>query len=237
MRHVDPDTLALLGMGEEVADSEYREHIAQCPECASELANYSRAARVGRATLGAGELLEPAPRVWDRISDELSLSGHTTAEIQEPAAEVVELAPRRRRWLPLVAVAASVALLASLGVVIWQVAQPSPATVLATATLEAFPAWPGATGKAVVEQQADGTRVVHIDFDAPSLNNAYEEVWLISSDATRLVSLGTASGPTATLPIPDGIDLSTYDLVDVSAEPYDGNPTHSGDSIVRGQLQ
>ena len=231
MRHVDPDTLALLGMGEDVADSEYREHIAQCPECASELANYSRAARVGRATLDAGELLEPAPRVWDRISEELGIT-------EEPTAEVVELAPRRRRrWVPLVAVAASVALLASLGVVIWQVAQPSPATVLATATLEAFPAWPGATGKAVVEQQADGTRVVHIDFDAPSLNDAYEEVWLISSDATRLVSLGTASGPTATLPIPDGIDLSTYDLVDVSAEPYDGNPSHSGDSIVRGQLE
>jgi hypothetical protein len=230
MRHVDPDTLALLGMGEQVADSEYREHIAQCPECASELANYSRAARVGRATIDAGELLEPAPRVWDRISEELGIT-------EEPTAEVVELAPRRRRWVPLVAVAASVALLASLGVVIWQVAQPSPATVLATATLEAFPAWPGATGKAVVEQQADGTRVVHIDFDAPSLNDAYEEVWLISSDATRLVSLGTASGPTATLPIPDGIDLSTYDLVDVSAEPYDGNPSHSGDSIVRGQLE
>ncbi len=230
MRHVDPDTLALLGMGEQVADSEYREHIAQCPECASELANYSRAARVGRATLDAGELLEPAPRVWDRISEELGIA-------EEPAAEVVELAPRRRRWVPLVAVAASVALLASVGVVIWQVAQPSPTTVLATATLEAFPAWPGATGKAVVEQQADGTRVVHINFDAPSLHNAYEEVWLISSDATRLVSLGTASGSTATLPIPNGIDLSTYDLVDVSAEPYDGNPTHSGDSIVRGQLQ
>ncbi|WP_168627551.1 MULTISPECIES: anti-sigma factor [unclassified Cryobacterium] len=230
MRHVDPDTLALLGMGEEVADSEYREHIAQCPECASELANYSRAARVGRATLGAGELLEPSPRVWDRISDELGIT-------EEPTAEVVELAPRRRRWVPLVAVAASVALLASLGIVLWQFAQPSPPTVIATATLEAFPAWPGATGKAVVEQQADGTRVVHIDFDAPSLNDAYEEVWLISSDATRLVSLGTASGPTATLPIPDGIDLSTYDLVDVSAEPYDGNPTHSGDSIVRGQLE
>lgn len=229
MRHTDPDVLALLALGEQVADSEDREHIAQCPECTTELANYSRAARVGRATLNSGELLEPAPRVWDRISGELGIG-------RQPTADVVELAPRRRRWVPVVAVAASVALVASLGVAIWQFVQPSPPTVLATATLEAFPEWPNATGRAVVEEQADGTRVVRLDFDAPSLDDAYKEVWLISSDATRLVSLGIASGPTATLAIPDGIDLSTYDLVDVSAEPLDGDPTHSGNSIVRGQL-
>jgi Anti-sigma-K factor rskA. len=229
MRHTDPDTLALLALGEEVADSEYRDHIAECAECASELAKFTRAAQVGRSTLESGELLEPAPRVWDRITEELGIG-------QEPTAEVVELAPRRRRWIPLVAVAASVALIASVGVAIWQSAQPSPPTVLATATLEAFPDWPDATGRAVVEEQADGTRVVHINFDAPSLDDEYTEVWLISSDATRLVSLGIADGETATLPIPDGIDLSTYDLVDVSAEPLDGDPTHSGNSIVRGQL-
>jgi len=30
--------------------------------------------------------------------------------------------------------------------------------------------------------------------------------------------------------------VADYPLVDISIEPYDGNPTHSGDSIVRGQL-
>jgi hypothetical protein len=229
MRHTDPETLALLALGEDVADLEYRDHIAGCQQCATELEKFSRAARIGRATLGAGELLDPPPRVWDRISTELGIAG-------APKAEVVELAPRRRRWVPLVAVAASVALVASIGVAIWQFVQPSPPSVLATATLEAFPDWPNATGNAVVEEEADGTRVVHIELNAPSLDDAYTEVWLISSDATRLVSLGIAEGKTATLAIPDGIDLSTYDLVDVSAEPLDGNPAHSGNSIVRGQL-
>lgn len=40
----------------------------------------------------------------------------------------------------------------------------------------------------------------------------------------------------ATSTIPDGINIARYDLVDISAEPFDGNPAHSGDSIVRGQL-
>jgi anti-sigma-K factor RskA len=229
MRHTDPDVLALLALGEEAGDNEDREHLATCRQCAAQLANYGRAARVGRAAVDAGDLLEPAPRVWDRISEELGIT-------EEPSAKVTELAPRRRRWIPVVAVAASVAVVASLGVALWQFMQPTPPTVVATATLEAFPDWPDATGRAVVEEQADGTRVVRLDFDAPVLDDTYTEVWLISSDATRLVSLGTAAGETATFAIPDGLDLSTYDLVDVSAEPYDGDPNHSGNSIVRGQL-
>lgn len=229
MRHVDPDTLALLALGEKVADPTAQGHLAECAECRAELADFSRAASAGRATLDAGELVEPAPRVWDRIADELQLGS-------AGGAPVVALAARRRRWAPIVAVAASVALVASLGAGIWWIAQPSPATVLATATLDAFPDWPDATGNAVVEQLADGGRVVQVSFDAPGLSDAYTEVWLISSDATRLVSLGTVRGTTGTLAIPDGVDLSIYDLVDVSAEPYDGDPTHSGDSIVRGQL-
>ena len=229
MRHVDPDTLALLALGEMVADSEDRAHLAECSECAAELTNFSRAVSAGRSTIDAGELISPAPRVWSRISDELGL--------QSAPAPVIELAPRRRRrWMPVVAVAASVALVASVGVVAWQFAQAPAPTVLATATLDAFPNWPDATGDAIVEKGPGGTRIVHVTMDAPGVGDDYTEVWLISSDATRLVSLGTLQGTSGTFTIPAGVDLSVYDLVDVSAEPYDGDPTHSGDSIVRGQL-
>ncbi len=50
------------------------------------------------------------------------------------------------------------------------------------------------------------------------------------------MSLGVVDGASGTFTVPDGLDLSRYDLVDVSAEPYDGNPAHSGDSIIRGKL-
>jgi hypothetical protein len=36
--------------------------------------------------------------------------------------------------------------------------------------------------------------------------------------------------------VPDGLDLTRYSLVDVSIEPYDGDPVHSRDSVVQGQL-
>ena len=234
MPHVDPDTLALLALGEQVADARDRAHLAECAECAAELGTLGRAASVGRSTLQSGELIEPAPRVWSRISDELGFGQ------QQVDAPIVDLPARRRRWLPAVAIAASFALVAGVGVVIWQAVQPT-ASVLATATLDGFPDWPGAAGSATVEALPDGERVVRLDLDlpvggGPDETEAYTEVWLITSDATRLVSLGTISGARGTLPIPDGVDLAVYDLVDVSAEPIDGDPTHSGDSIVRGQL-
>jgi hypothetical protein len=36
--------------------------------------------------------------------------------------------------------------------------------------------------------------------------------------------------------VPADLDLSKYKIVDVSVEPYDGNPAHSTDSLVRGSL-
>ena len=61
-------------------------------------------------------------------------------------------------------------------------------------------------------------------------------MWLIDPETSGLVSLGLLSGASGTFTIPTDVDLSQYSVVDVSQEPNDGNPTHSGDSIVRGQL-
>ena len=62
------------------------------------------------------------------------------------------------------------------------------------------------------------------------------EVWLIRSDASGLAGLGLY-GSSGRFAVPEGIDLDEFTLVDVSAEPVDGNPAHSGDSIVRGELR
>lgn len=51
-----------------------------------------------------------------------------------------------------------------------------------------------------------------------------------------MVSLGNLLGSKTTFTLPAGLDVAAYPLVDVSVEPYDGNPLHSGDSVVRGQL-
>ena len=64
----------------------------------------------------------------------------------------------------------------------------------------------------------------------------YQEVWLIAPDLTRLVSLGVMTSESGTFPVPAGLDLAEYPIVDVSDEPVDGNPAHSSVSIVRGTL-
>lgn len=84
------------------------------------------------------------------------------------------------------------------------------------------------------------TRV--LELDVPGLSpdaDGFYEVWLLDEDAKRLVSVGLldpSQGSRATFPIPEDLDVAEFPVVDVSVEPADGDPAHSGDSIVRGTL-
>jgi hypothetical protein len=235
VNHSDPDILALLALGEDAGEPSDHAHLAACPDCRVELDNLRRAATVGRSTLDAGELLTPDPKVWAAITAEL---GRDAADARPsagpPPAPVTPLRPRSR-FAPLVAVAAAVALVAGGGITWWALS-PKPQTVLASATLDAFPDWADAAGAATVHEGPDGARVVEVTLSAPTSADTYREVWLISSDATQLVSLGVLRGDEGSFTIPDGLDLGYFDLVDISQEPLDGDPAHSGDSIVRGTL-
>jgi len=68
------------------------------------------------------------------------------------------------------------------------------------------------------------------------------ELWLIGIDAAGELTISTLgiieSGADSTYEIPDDFDTSAFDtvLVDISYEPRDGDETHSGASIVRGEI-
>ena len=68
------------------------------------------------------------------------------------------------------------------------------------------------------------------------LQSGYYEVWVFDG-SRNMVSVGVL-GPrsTAALPLPPTLDLRTYHIVDISAEPYDGDQTHSTESVLRGTL-
>ena len=53
-----------------------------------------------------------------------------------------------------------------------------------------------------------------------------------------LIALGTVPGgrSAVNLPIPASANLSEFTKVDVSIEPLDGNPKHSAESVLRGDL-
>ncbi|PPF80023.1 anti-sigma factor [Subtercola sp. Z020] len=152
--------------------------------------------------------------------------------------------PRSRRvparWL---ALAAAVVVVATAGGVATTLAlRPSTptatpsVTVLARAALSALPDWPDATGDAVVETDGSATSMVVSVNAATDRPDTYREVWLLSSDLTKLVSLGLLVGDSGTFAIPADIDMTEYAIVDVSSEPLDGNPAHSSNSILRGRL-
>jgi Anti-sigma-K factor rskA len=61
-------------------------------------------------------------------------------------------------------------------------------------------------------------------------------VWLIDDAVEGMVSLGAVRPDEARVTVPDGLDLAAYPIVDVSREPLDGDPLHSGDSLWRGRL-
>jgi anti-sigma-K factor RskA len=253
MPHVDPDVLALLALGEDVASASEQAHVLECADCRAELANLRRTATVGRTALGAGELIEPPARVWTRIAEELELPDaappvaalpvQRTPTAASPAArfearpDALPPARPRRRGVLALAAAAAVLLVLGGGLTVWQLLRPAPAAVLASAELDPFPDWSGAGGTAALEETRAGDRQVQVTLTAPGGEDGYREVWLITSDATELVSLGVLEGSSGTFAVPAGIDTTRYDLVDISEEPLDGDPAHSGDSIVRGQLQ
>ncbi|WP_203230682.1 anti-sigma factor, partial [Agromyces humi] len=144
------------------------------------------------------------------------------------------------RWWPVAAAAAAVGIVAGIAIGVGASggfgSRPASQTIVATASLDAFPGW-SATGSAQLEEGDDGVRSIVVDLDAEVPATDVREVWLIRSDASGLVSLGLLEGASGRFVVPDGIDLDEFTLVDVSAEPVDGDPAHSGDSIVRGELR
>nr|WP_275889305.1 anti-sigma factor [Nakamurella flavida] len=148
---------------------------------------------------------------------------------------------RRRRWMPLLA-AAVIGVVAGGGVValVGRDSTDSGPDVLASTQLTPVPGGQlgDEAGKdfGVAEVVfANGTQWVKVSgASLPPTSDSYE-VWLIGQDK-KMVSLGALHDGAGTFTIPAGIDYTQFPVVDISAEPPDGVPTHSGDSLVRGTL-
>lgn len=255
MRHLDPDDLALLALGEDVDGAD---HLSECELCADEVASLARVVELGRTISWEDVPLAPQPDVWERISTELRLgasgpgAGADVASDDpgprmeprptagEGGATVHSLAARRRPLTGWIAGAAAAGVLVGAVGGAWWSGRPhvpaSSSTVLAEAALDPLPGWEAAAGSAVVRETDEGDRVVVLDVAAPEEADGYREVWLIASDLSGMVSLGLLEGAEGEFAIPDGLDLDAYPVVDVSEEPFDGDATHSGNSIVRGTL-
>lgn len=232
-RHCDPEEMALAALGEST-DLDTR-HLASCEICQAELASLRRVVRTARSADDA-LVSTPSAGVWAGIRHEMGGVESDTSDSsgEQPDAGVV--IPLRRRRAPWIALAAAVGVVLGgiAGAAIVQRSAPEP-IVIAQAALAPLPGY-AATGDARVESTGDGD-TVSIDLSGLPATQGYYEVWLLTEDASAMVSLGAVGpGERSTLPLPPGIALDRFTVVDISAEEFDGDPTHSAISVARGTL-
>jgi len=192
---------------------------------------------IGDDAVGAADLDAIARRLSELTSDD---------EIQSPPASVfaaieaelgvnvVPLASRRSRRPPLMAAAAAVVVVV---VIVGAALQRDTAPAVRTqeVALAGLPGFAAASGSATVVIDGDD-RSVAVALSAVEVPaGSHLEVWLLDDPIEQLVSLGELSDD-APHRVPPSVDLAVTPIVDISLEPDDGNPAHSGVSVVRGSL-
>ncbi|MEV4141721.1 anti-sigma factor [Dactylosporangium sp. NPDC049742] len=239
------------------------DHLDHCPQCRTDLDQLRHVAREGRHMQTLRDLPMPPQRVWDRIEAELAATGRGSAPPavtlhtdppparRSPTARAAdEVAARRARrrgpgWAMtalIAGVAAALAVFATL--VATDRPAPAPQAVpCAGVTQIRLEALPGVTGSACL-RTVDGQRRLHIHAQGmPTQTGGDYEAWLLDATSLngptlRMEALGVlVDGSDQDLPVPTGLNLEHYSIIDISAEPHDGNAAHSGHSLLRGTLR
>jgi hypothetical protein len=246
VQHCTPEQLALAALAEPLP-AEDATHLAGCEQCRAEVASLKRSADLLAvpefAAPGPGS--PPPPAVWSAIAAATGVSAAPRPDVVDAAAapapaavpaepaSVVPLRPRRSRLALLTAAAAIAGAVVGAGVVALIERDEGGATI---AAVELDPIEDAdASGTASLIER-DGDRVLQVDLDAPDLEDGYYELWLLDRDVQGMVPVGVVHSGRNDVVLPSGLDLGEFPLVDVSVEPLDGNPAHSGVSVVRGEL-
>ncbi len=173
----------------------------------------------------------PPPDLWSRIAAEAFPPADERDAPADDSARVVSLESRRRpRMLWMVGAAAALLIAVAARVVMTR--SSDDGTVLASTELERL----GDTGQGsatIVDR--NGSLQLRLDATDVEPTDGFTEVWLINAGVTELISLGPIRSD-GTYDLPAGLDPAAFPIVDVSFEPLDGNPQHSGDSVLRGQF-
>jgi len=189
------------------------------------------------------EMAAPPADLWSRIESAVGPIEESSPTGGAEPSNVISLDSRRRTLPMILAAAAAVVVLGGLALSLLGDDATSP---LSRAELAYDPAAFDPLGADAVAEVSlideDGSFLLQIDeSDLPTAEEADLEVWLIQPDAdgnvADLVSLGTIDpDDPASLQVPATHDPDVYFVVDISVEPHDGDPTHSGRSILRGPL-
>ncbi|MDG6109571.1 anti-sigma factor [Dactylosporangium aurantiacum] len=154
--------------------------------------------------------------------------------------------PGRLATVVAVAAAAAVAAVVSVIVVIPRSTAPSaaaPCAGVAEVRLETLPGVAaGVTGYACLRTVGGQRRLYVHTTGMPSRSDGDYEAWLLDATSLngpvlRMEALGVMDGSGGQdFPVSASLDLASYRVLDISAEPHDGNAAHSGRSLLRGTV-
>lgn len=251
-QHLDDESIALLSLGE-TTDPFAAAHLVACPPCQTEVDQLRVMVRTAKSVTVDDLGVDAPESVWDAIAAEVGLRESTRpylrpdevqrqidAAISPLTAQIVDIRTKsRRRSLVLAVAAGFVGLLG--GLVVNNSsnsptpAEPIAAPVIAKAQLASLPGRTG-TGVAEVRETTVG-EIVHVDATGLPNKSGFYQVWLLDAGAKRMYSLGVlGGGESGDFVVPQGVKISDYPIVDVSLQQQNGNPAHSKDSWVRGNL-
>lgn len=236
MPHHDPDDIALRAVGEHVGEEVARE-IDNDAATRSELSSLRGTVSAARRSGVPFEVLEQPPSsVWQNISAAIEAD---VAPANDGAfkrhRKVAPLKNPARRGISPLRVAAIAACIAAISIVTFNALDTTGVTSVTTTEL-ASGNGVSTKGTATLLREEDKLRL-RVEITPTQLpSDHFQEVWLIKADASGLISLGPVRDD-STYDIPDTVDLEAYPIVDVSDEPIDGNPAHSGNTLCRGTLQ
>jgi hypothetical protein len=181
----------------------------------------------------------PPADLWDRIAARL--------DDPAPTASVTSLADRRagrpataepgRIGRTLLAVAAAVLIVVALGAVMFNQASGGGTELVASTDLDLLAG--GGSGAAELIRTDDGIRLrVDLSGLSPAEAADFYELWLLAPDGSNpqaLTKFDQTDGVVEVV-LPDDLSTTEFPVVDISGELNDGDESHSGKSILRGQL-
>ena len=240
MSHAELDDLAGLALDHDDVSPDVQRHVDGCVQCAEAVDAFAAA----RALAGGGPLVAPPQHVRDSVMTHVRRSAPDAPPAPIPLPVAHRDVRARRGVSPwLAGIAAALALLAGLGLG-QLMGQPAPTpeavapgsgTVVAAADLTALDS-DAARGVASAVETGDAL-TLRVSAEELGDKDGVHEVWLINVDGRRMVAIGLlASGDEGQFEVPLGLIDKGYRIVDISVEPDDGDPTHSGVSLARGEL-
>jgi len=214
--HFDHDRLVRLGAGAPRSHAESA-HLDTCADCRASVTEIE-------LTLAPGTPVrpqDPPSEVWPRIAAELP---HASSPWW------------RTRWAATAAAAVTgLAVGAALTAVVLA-DEPSRPDTVATAALS-VPAGEGAASGTATLVEQNGRSTLVVDTHGLTAKGGYFEVWLLDTTG-QMYALGVLpEESSARLAVPEGISVSRFNIVDISAQQFNGDPSHSHDSVLRGTLR